>query len=152
MNNKSKGRNFEGFSIGDIFQSGSRKISETDLFEFAQLTGDKNRIHMDPVFAAKSIYGGRVAHGLLGLAVVSGLAVETGFARDTAVAFRNLTWKFIKPVKIGDEIRAVFTVIGKKDLSEKPFGLVKFSVEVRNQFDQQVHKGTWSILIIKGYP
>lgn len=149
MENKKDGIRFEGFSVGDRFLSGSRSIKEIDLVDFAEVTGDKNRIHLDPVFAESSIYGERVAHGLLGLSVVSGLAVETGFAKDTAVALRNLRWKFTHPVKIDDEIRAIFTVTDKKEIKGQEFGMVKFAVDVLNQNDKKVQVGSWSLLILK---
>ena len=149
MKNKGKGRKFSGFSVGDVFQSGERKIKESDLINFAELTGDKNRIHVDPVFAAESIYGQRVAHGLLGLSVIGGLAVETGFTKDTAIALRNVEWKFRKAVFIGDTIRAEFKVSDKKDLPGQEYGFIKFQVTALNQKDEKVQTGSWTLLILK---
>jgi acyl dehydratase len=149
MEKRIEGRTFREFSIGNTFHSSERKIAESDLLAFAELTGDKNRIHVDPVFAAESIYGKRIAHGLLGLSIIGGLAVETGFAKDTAVALRNVEWKFRGAVFIGDIIRAEFKVVDKRDLAGQDYGLIKFQVTAFNQNDEKVQTGAWTLLILK---
>ncbi len=149
MASKVRGLYFEEFNVNDEFHSGFRTVAEEDIDGFAELTGDKNRIHTDPVFASSSIYGERIAHGLLSLSLVSGLAVNTGFARDTAVALRSIEWKFSQAVKIGDTIQASYSVIQKKELAGQQYGLVKFKVIVENQNAERIQSGNWLLLIQK---
>jgi 3-hydroxybutyryl-CoA dehydratase len=70
----------------------------------------------DVEFARGTLFGERVAHGLLGLSIASGLASRLGFIDGTARAFRELEWKFSDPIKIGDTIRARFEVRQKKKI------------------------------------
>ena len=96
---------FEEFSVGQKVVTEKRTITENDIMSFAALSGDNNRIHTDPDFSKTTMFGKQVAHGLLGLAVASGLAWQTGILDGTVLAFREVNeWKFVKPVFIGDTI------------------------------------------------
>ena len=80
---------FEEFSVGQSVTTLGRTLSEDAIFSFAGLTGDYNQIHTDAEFAKSSPFGQRVAHGLLGLSIASGLAMRTGILEGTVIAFRE---------------------------------------------------------------
>lgn len=142
-----RGRYFEEFESGDVVETTARTITESDVVLFAGLSGDYNPLHTDVEFAKGTLFGERIAHGLLGLAVASGLASRLGFAEGTTEAFRELEWKFRGPIKIGDTIRARFQVRQKKEMPRLGGGLVTFDVAVLNQRDETVQKGAWTVLI-----
>lgn len=141
------GRYFEEFEIGDAVETSSRTITESDVTRFAGLSGDYNRLHTDAEYAKETMFGERIAHGLLGLSVVSGLSSRLGFAEDTVEAFTSLDWKFRAPVKLGDTIRARLEVKRKKEMARLGGGFVVFDVVVLNQRDETVQKGSWTLLI-----
>lgn len=140
---------YDEFLVGDKFFSGQRAVIDKDILSFAELSGDRNPIHIDEEYSNKSMYGERIAHGLLVLSLTSGLAFELGFAERSTAAFRALEWKFKAPIKIGDTIRAVFEVIEKREISLEGLGLVIFKVVVSNQDDKIVQMGKWSLIIKK---
>jgi len=142
-----RGRYFEEFEIGDTVESAARTVTETDVMLFAGLSGDYNPLHTDAEFAKGTLFGERIAHGLLGLSIASGLASRLGFIEGTALAFRGLEWKFRGPIRIGDTIRARFEVSKKKEMPRLGGGLLTLSVTVLNQQDEIVQKGTWTALI-----
>jgi len=144
---RSRGHYFEEFEIGDTVESASRTITETDIVLFAGLSGDYNQLHTDAEFAKTTPFGERIAHGLLGLSVASGLAQRLGFIEGTAQAFRELSWKFRSPILIGDTIRARFKVREKKELRRVGGGMVMFDAAVLNQRDEVVQKGIWKVVI-----
>lgn len=146
-----RGRYFEEFEVGDAIETPARTITESDVMRFAGLSGDYNQLHTDAEFAKETMFGERIAHGLLGLSVTSGLASRAGFAEGTVEAFTALEWKFRKPIKFGDTIRARFEVERKKAVSRMGGGFVIFDVVVLNQRDETVQKGSWTILV-KGKP
>ncbi len=115
---------------------------------FAGLSGDYNVLHTDAEFMKKSIFGERIAHGLLCLAIQSGL-----FNRATApyatLAFGGLRWKFKLPVKIGDTIRLRAKVTEKKDLDETDRGLVTLERTIVNQRDEIVQQGQTDLVVQK---
>ncbi len=145
--NRPRGYYFEEFEIGDTVESASRTITETDIVLFAGLSGDYNQLHTDAEFAKGTLFGERVAHGLLGLSVASGLAQRLGFIEGTAQAFRELSWKFRGPILIGDTIRARFKVREKKEIRRVGGGMVMFDAAVLNQRDEVVQKGIWKVII-----
>jgi acyl dehydratase len=142
---------FEEFTVDDMVESVGRTVTEADIVLFAGLSGDYNLIHTDAEYAKNQLFGQRVAHGLLVLSIASGMAVRLGFMEDTVVAFRGLEWKFNAPVFAGDTIRLRVTVEEIKPMPRLGGGLVKFKMEVLNQRDETVNRGTWDILC-KGLP
>jgi len=140
------GLHFEEFELGDSVESVGRTITETDIVNFAALSGDWNLIHTDAEYTRTQMFGQRVAHGLLVLSIASGLAVRLGFMEDTVIAFRGLDWKFTKPVFIGDTVRLRVTVEEKKEMARLGGGLVTFKLEVVNQKGDVVQRGTWELL------
>lgn len=143
-----RGRTFEEFQVGQQMRTRARTITEADIVTFAGISGDFNSIHTDEVYAAQSGFGRRVAHGLLGLSIVSGLAVRTGILEGTVLAFREINdWKFSLPVYIGDTVYADLEVDEVKPFPRLGGGLVGLAFDVRNQSGQSVMKGRWTVLV-----
>ncbi len=148
---RSCGRYFEEFQIGDALETRGRTITESDVVQFAGLSGDYNQLHTDAEYASETMFGERIAHGLLGLSIASGLSSRLGFAEGTVEAFVSLDWKFRAPIKLGDTIRARLEVVRKKEMARLGGGFVVFDVVILNQEDKTVQKGNWTLLI-KGAP
>jgi len=142
-----KGMCFEDFAIGDTGTSVGRTVTETDIVNFAALSGDWNQIHTDVEYAAGTMYKERIAHGLLVLSIASGLAVRMGFMEGTVQAFMGLDWQFRGPTKIGDTVRVHAEVTELKPMPRLNGGLVTFRMQILNQRDEIVHRGTWSVLM-----
>lgn len=144
---------FEEFSVGQTVKTAARTVSEDAIFSFAGLTGDYNQIHTDAEFAKNTQFGQRVAHGLLGLSIATGLIMRTGLLDGTVLAFREIQeWKFVKPVFIGDTIHAVLTISGTKAMLRIGAGALIASVEVRNQNDEVCQRGTLNLLMLSKPP
>src|SRR5882672_12152141 len=107
-------RYFDEIEVGEEYESPGRTVTEADIVIFAGLSGDYNVLHTDAEFMKQSIFGERIAHGLLGLAIQSGLLTRAMQPYAT-IAFGGLKWKFKAPIKIGDTIRVRARVIAKKE-------------------------------------
>jgi 3-hydroxybutyryl-CoA dehydratase len=142
-----RGMYFEEFEIGTEIVSPSRTITETDVVTFAGLSGDYTQLHTDEEFAKGSLFGKRVAHGVLVLSIATGLAVRLGFIEGTALAFRELTWKFSQPVYFGDTIHVKARVKELKPMPRLGGGSVIFDVWVINQEEKTVQRGEWNMLV-----
>jgi 3-hydroxybutyryl-CoA dehydratase len=139
---------FEEFDVGQSITSVGRTVTEADVVAFAALSGDWNAIHTDAEFAAQHPFGQRVAHGLLCMSIASGLAMRLGFLEGTALAFREIgNWKFSLPVFMGDTIHVRATVTETKPMPRLGGGLVTLKVEILNQDDKVVQRGTWGVLV-----
>lgn len=87
---------------GDRFVTARRTISETDVALFAELTGDRHPQHIDPIWAASSLFGERVAHGLLVFSCAAGL-VPLDPERVVALrCVRDMVFK--RPVRLGESV------------------------------------------------
>lgn len=149
MPKTSRGLYFEEFAVGQRFDTASRTVTEADIVGFAGLSGDYNQIHTDAEFARGTPYGQRIAHGLLGLSIASGLAMRSGILEGTVIAFREINeWKFVKPIFIGDTVRVELSVTETKALPRLNGGSCTILLEVKNQKPETVMKGAWTVLVM----
>jgi 3-hydroxybutyryl-CoA dehydratase len=140
---------FEEFSVGQRIDTVGRTVGEGDIFNFAGLTGDFNQIHTNAVFAGKTQFGQRIAHGLLGLSLATGLIMQTGFLEGTVLAFREINeWKFIKPFFIGDTIYSELTITETKALPRIGGGAIIAAIVVKNQTDEICQRGSLNLLVL----
>jgi 3-hydroxybutyryl-CoA dehydratase len=142
-----RGKYFEEFDIGREMVTPGRTITEADIVNFAALTGDSNPMHTDAEYSKTTMFGERVAHGMLGLSYAVGLAWQLGFLEGTVIAFLGVEWKFKAPIKIGDTIHVVAKVKQKKELKAAGGGLVTLEGRVLNQRDEVTAQGEWSVLM-----
>jgi 3-hydroxybutyryl-CoA dehydratase len=98
---------FEDLSVG-MTETLSKTISSADVVGFAQLTGDRNPIHLSEHFAAKTSFGGRIAHGLYTAGLISAV-LGTRLPGPGAV-YISQTLHFRAPVRIGDTVDVTVTV------------------------------------------
>jgi acyl dehydratase len=142
-----KGKKFEEFGLGDEFVTASRTVSEGDVSQFAGLSGDFNPIHVDEEFAKKTPFKGRVAHGMLSLAIATGLANQSGVFEGTTIALLNMNINFKGVVRFNDTIRLMLKVAEKKETKKPDRGIVTFDFSVLNQNDESVMEGQWVIML-----
>ncbi|MCL4877839.1 MAG: MaoC family dehydratase N-terminal domain-containing protein [Anaerolineae bacterium] len=143
-----KGLYFEDYELGRTIVTDARTITEADVVNFAGLSGDFNPMHTDAVYAAKTPFGQRVAHGALVFSIATGLAYRMRFLEGTVLAFRSVDeWKFSAPVLIGDTVYCDVEVAELKEASKLGGGIVTFSVKVYNQDKKVVQKGKWSVIV-----
>ena len=138
---------FDDFFIGQKFVTKARTVTETDVVNFAALSWDHNRLHTDAEYAASTQYGQRIAHGLLGTIIHSGLAFQ--LTSESILAFLELTWQFKLPIYIGDTIHVKQVVKEMRNSSKQNQGILTFEKEVFNQKGDVVQTGTTTILIAK---
>jgi oxepin-CoA hydrolase/3-oxo-5,6-dehydrosuberyl-CoA semialdehyde dehydrogenase len=128
---------FEDLQIGDSMLTHRRTVSEADIVNFGGISGDYFYMHFDDIAAKDTQFGKRIAHGYFVLSAAAGLFVSP--APGPVLANYGLdTLRFVKPVGIGDTIRARLTAKRKIDRNKKDAkgvgqGVVAWDVEVTNQ-------------------
>jgi len=129
---------FEDFIIGVEHVTRGRTITESDVMNFAGLSGDFIELHTNEEYARQSPYGRRIAHGMLTLSIATGLMTRMNLVTDTVVAFYGIDkLRFVKPVFIGDTIQVrkrVADAMAKGGVS----GVVTFDTTVVNQKEEAV--------------
>ena len=139
-------RYFDDIALGEEYESPGRTVTEADIVTFAGLSGDYNVLHTDAEFMRQSIFGERIAHGLLGLAVQAGLFTRATQAYAT-LALVGLRWKFKGPIKIGDTIRLRAKVVAKTEAEKPDRGLVTVQRTILNQREEVVQEGETDLLV-----
>ena len=141
---------WEDLEVGEEYTSPSRTITESDIVSFAGLSGDYNELHTSEEFCKDTMFGTRIAHGLLGLAVASGLFTRTELCLRTArnlIAFLGLEWKFKGPIKIGDTVTVKIKIIDKKETKNPERGIFVLKRELINQRNEVVQEGETPLMI-----
>jgi acyl dehydratase len=138
---------FDDFHVGQRFTTKARTVTEADVVNFAALTWDHNQLHTDAEYAATTMYGKRVAHGLLGVAIHAGLAFP--LTEQSILAFLELRWQFKLPLYIGDTIHVEQVVSEMREDKQKDRGILTFEKEVINQRNEVVQTGTTTVLLAK---
>lgn len=138
---------YEDFEVGREFRSSSAPVPSAALHAFAELSGDTNPIHFDPSAAEAAGFRGPVAHGVLGLALATGLASRMELTRGTLVALVGITWRFSAPIYPGDELTLVLRVASRRTTTRPGTGLVTMSARLSNQRGDVVQEGEWVELV-----
>ena len=143
---------FDNIQLGHVIESVARTITETDIWFFAYLTADFFPIHTNREYAKKTIFRVRVAQGMLILSIALGMIDQVILSKynvTSIIAFygiRNV--RFLKPVRIGDTIKAEAEVVDKKD-KDINSGIVTYHLIVTNQKDEIVLTAEYEALIRK---
>ena len=142
---------FEDLELGSVFTSPGRTVTETDIVIFAGLSADYNMLHTDAEYSKSTVFGERIAHGLLGLAIASGLFTRTELNRmlnESVIAMLGInSWRFTAPIKIGDTVHLEIEVTGKKETSKPDRGVVAFKRRLINQRGEVVQEGEIPLMI-----
>lgn len=142
-------RYLDEYQVGEQFESQARTITETDVVMFACMTGDMHNNHTNADAMRNSVFGRRVAHGLLGISYAHGFLHGLGVIAATAIAFLEIEgWKFHGPIFFDDTIRLRTTVreiVFSK--SKRDRGVLKFFMELVNQDGVVVQSGVKSIMM-----
>jgi 3-hydroxybutyryl-CoA dehydratase len=134
-----EGKPVHELKVGDSAQI-SKTITETDINDFARVTGDFNPVHLDQAYAEKTIFKGRIAHGLLSVGLLSSILGNILPGHGTIYLSQEV--KFLAPVRIGDTITAKVEVM--ELIPEK--NRVKFRTTCINQEGNIVVDGTaWAM-------
>jgi 3-hydroxybutyryl-CoA dehydratase len=96
------------YKVGDSAQL-SKTVKDEDIRIFAEVTGDKNPLHLDDEFASKTIFKRRIAHGILTAALIS--SVIGNRLPGNGTIYLSQTLNFLAPVYVGDEVTAKVEVL-----------------------------------------
>ncbi len=147
MEARMRGLWFEELEVGAAYETGGRTVTDAEIVAFAGVSGDFNPLHMDEEYARGTAFGGRVAHGVLGLALATGLLNRSGLTEGTLVALLGLEWSFRAPIRPGDTVRARVKVAAKRATRKAEQGYVAFGLEVVNQRGEVAQEGELKALV-----
>jgi 3-hydroxybutyryl-CoA dehydratase len=137
---------FDDVAIGQEWLSPGRTVTEADIVNFAGLSGDYNPIHMDHEFAKTTPFRRPIAHGMLVIAIGSGLGTTNPPMRT--IAFLELReWRFLGAVFPGDTIKVRTKVLAKELRGRGKRGQIVWQRTFINQEGKVVQEGTSVTLV-----
>jgi 3-hydroxybutyryl-CoA dehydratase len=139
-------RPFDELLEGAWFASRERTVTETDVVNFASMTGDWHPAHTNQVWAEENIFGERVAHGMLLLSFALGL-VPNAYAMALR-RIKNVVYK--APVRFGDTVHVRGTISAMQPMSDE-VGLVKARWKLVNQNGETCLKMEFESLWRRGW-
>jgi itaconyl-CoA hydratase len=130
---------WEDFEPGHRFVTPSITVTETHVVNWAGLTMDFYPLHTDEVYASKTVFKGRIAHGPLIFGLAVGLAAQAKIDGGAMVAWMGTdNMRMFAPVRMGDTITVHITVKEKKETAKPAQGLQVWQYDVLNQRDERV--------------
>jgi 3-hydroxybutyryl-CoA dehydratase len=136
---------FDQLTVGDVFAgTRGRTVTETDIALFSAVSGDWNPIHNDAAFAANGPFGTRIAHGLLLVSMMTGMAPISGRAVVALYGFDRI--RFTNPVALGDTITYTSKIASLQPRGDRR-GIADVDFEICNQHSQVCVSGTIKILL-----
>ncbi|HEX6384625.1 MAG TPA: MaoC/PaaZ C-terminal domain-containing protein [Anaerolineae bacterium] len=142
-----RGLTFDEFEINARYISQARTVTEADVVAFAGLSGDFNPLHTNAEFGKSTPFGERIAHGMLIVAMATGMANWTGIFEGTTLALMEQVIRYQGVVRFGDTVHLELQVLDKKPTSKADRGVVRFAARVCNQRDEAVVDGEWTLLM-----
>jgi len=131
---------FDDLAVGDRWESPSRTVNDVHFAFFAAMTGDNHPLHYDDEYVKKTRFAGRVAHGLLVMAMTAvGASPLTHRLHDSMIAFVEQGCRFLKPVLVGDTVYPEHEVVGLERKGDR--GIVRLAARIRNQRGETVLDG-----------
>ncbi len=141
---------FHDLIVGDEWESHGRTVTETDVVLFAGLSGDYNPHHCNHEISKNGPFGRPVAHGILGLAIATGLSSHAPRV-DTMALVAILEWRFLLPIVFGDTIRVISRIEALESQARGRRGIVTWHRRILNQNAQVVQEGR-SQTLVRGKP
>jgi 3-hydroxybutyryl-CoA dehydratase len=139
----------DDLTIGQTFVGEPRRIGDDQFRAFAGMTGDDHPIHYDDVYAAKTRFGKRLAHGLLVMSMTAlGATAMSRQIEDAMVAFVEEGARFLKPVFVNDTLTSRFEVAAIDPKPTRGVALVRFNVSLANDRNEIVLEGHHSYLLL----
>ena len=129
------------WKVGDSVQL-TKTFGEAEIEKFAELTGDRNPLHMDAAFAARTRFKRRIAQGILSASLIStciGMRLP-----GTGAIYLDQTLRFVKPVYVGDTVTLTATVSHIRE--DKP--LLTLSTIWTNQDGLKVIEGEAHVMLM----
>lgn len=146
-----QGLTFEESSVGAVYRSLGRTISETDIVNFVNLCGFTEPLFMDMEYVAReSLFGRRAAPGVLTFALSEGLIMQTGLIHGTGMAWLGAEIRLVAPVLAGDTIHVEVEIVDKRETKKADRGIVTYKHRVLNQRDEVVLEARVQRMIRRG--
>lgn len=142
-----RGVYFEDIFIDKEIYTARRTVLDADVTNFAGISGDYNPLHIDDEYAKINIFGKRIAHGALGIAIMTGQVNQLGIFEGTTIALLEMTNKFKNPIIIGSTVHTVIVPRKKSLTKNSSKGIVEFDVLLKSHEGKTLIEANWVLMM-----
>lgn len=140
---KTRGLTYEEHTVGAVYRTLGRTVSEADICAFVNLCGFNEPLFMDMEYVAKeSVFKRRAAPGAMTFSLSEGLIMQTGLIHGTGMSYLGGEIRIVSPVLEGDTLRVSVTIADKRETKKPDRGIVTYRHEVTNQRGEVVLEAT----------
>lgn len=144
-----RGIYFEDIEIDKEIYTARRTILDCDVINFAGLSGDYNPLHIDDEYAKTNIFGKRIAHGALGIAIMTGQVNQLGIFEGTTIALLEITNKFKNPIMIGSTVHTLIIPRKKIPTKNPSRGIVEYDVLLVSNEGKVLIEANWVLMMAR---
>jgi acyl dehydratase len=144
-----RGLKFDQLELGQTFTSPRRTVTEADVVAYAGLSGDFTPLHTDAVFMETHPFKQRIAHGMLGMSIATGLAYQIGIFDGTIIALMEMDIKYSGAIFFGDTVNLEIKVAEKEEPKKPDRARITFECNLLNQNGKAVIKSAWKCLMAR---
>jgi 3-hydroxybutyryl-CoA dehydratase len=138
---------WDDFSVDGRWRTGERVMTAADIEAFSALSGDVNPLHRDDAYAQAAGYRGRIAHGVLGTAVATGLVNRLGVTSGTLVALLGVEWRFEAPLYPGTRVHVELNVGSVRPTRRPDRGVVVLEAALADDGGSIYQRGAFTMLV-----
>ena len=140
---KTRGLTYEEHTVGAVYRTLGRTVSEADICAFVNLCGFNEPLFMDMEYVAKeSVFKRRAAPGAMTFSLSEGLIMQTGLIHGTGMSYLGSEIRIVSPVLEGDTLQVSVTITDKRETKKPDRGIVTYRHEVTNQRGEVVLEAT----------
>lgn len=140
---KTRGLTYEEHTVGAVYRTLGRTVSEADICAFVNLCGFNEPLFMDMEYVAKeSVFKRRAAPGAMTFSLSEGLIMQTGLIHGTGMSYLGSEIRIVSPVLEGDTLHVSVTITDKRETKKPDRGIVTYRHEVTNQRGEIVLEAT----------
>jgi 3-hydroxybutyryl-CoA dehydratase len=138
---------WDEFTADGRWRTGERVVSVPDIEAFSALSGDVNRLHLDDAYARAAGYRGRIAQGVLGTAVATGLVNRLGLTAGTLVALLGVAWRFEEPLYPDTRVHVDLSVGSVRPTRRPDRGVVVLEAALSDDVGTIYQRGELTMLV-----
>jgi acyl dehydratase len=138
---------WDDFAEGGRWRTDTRVITAEDVLRFSELSGDLNPLHLDDAYAASAGYGGRIAQGVLGLAVATGLLNRLELTSGTLVALLGVNWRFERALYPGTRVHVELALNSTRRTKRADRGIVVLDAGLLDDAGAVYQRGELTMLV-----
>jgi 3-hydroxybutyryl-CoA dehydratase len=138
---------WDEFTTGAHWRTAERVVTGADIDTFSTLSGDVNPLHLDDTYAAAAGYSGRIAQGVLGTAVATGLVNRLGVTAGTLVALLGVSWRFERPLYPGTRVHVALKVGDMRPTRRADRGVVVLEAVMEDDGGTVYQRGEMTLLV-----